>query len=327
MHSQIIKVKRFRLLIFFLITVCSKTFSQNNSDTLPALSIDTVIVSDTVKLTDPPGIVSYFKDSVSENPFLSKDWVFDKEQNFLNQWVEKNYKLHPYFNFSPANTRKSSDLKKFEGKEDLFYAITGLLLLFGFFKLSFSKYLNDLFRLFFRTTLRYRQISEQLLLNPMPSMLLNLFFVITAAFYASTLLFYFKRSPLDNFWLLFVYGFIILASVYLVKYLGLKFSGWLFSVSEATDAYIFIVFIVNKIMAIYLLPFLVIISFSVGNLQQVAVTLSWVGVAGLLLHRFILSYGSIRNLLNVNPFHFFLYLCAFEVVPLLIIYKMLLLFL
>jgi hypothetical protein len=75
-----------------------------------------------------------------------------------------------------------------------------------------------------------------------------------------------------------------------------------------------------------LLPFLVLLAFAQGNIYAVSFTLSWITIVGLLAYRFILTYTTVRNQVKVNPFHFFLYLCAFELAPLLLIYRGLLLF-
>jgi hypothetical protein len=74
------------------------------------------------------------------------------------------------------------------------------------------------------------------------------------------------------------------------------------------------------------LPFLLFIAFSTGQVYSTGLLLSYLMVGGLLLYRFILSFAAIRGGFRVNPFHFFLYLCAFEIAPLLLIYKGLLLF-
>ena len=160
----------------------------------------------------------------------------------------------------------------------------------------------------------------------LPSLLMNGFFVISAGLYISFLLQYFKLSPVDNFWLLFLYCSVGLSVAYLVKFLGLKISGWIFNMAEAANSYIFIVFIVNKMIGILLLPFLVLLAFTTGNIYAVSITLSWCLVAGLLVYRFILIFAAIRNKVKVNPFHFFLYICAFEIAPLLLVYKALLQF-
>ncbi len=234
---------------------------------------------------------------------------------------------HPYFAFgTKPGFLPPSDLKKSGGKDLLFYLLVFLLLVFAVLRRAFSKYFNDLFRLFFRTTLKQRQIREQLMQTPLPSLLLNGFFVISGALYITFLLQHFKLDPIHNFWLLFLYCGIGLSAAYFVKFIGLKVSGWLFNVKEAADSYIFIVFVVNKMIGILLLPFLILIAFAVGDVYSIGLTISWCLVAGLFVYRIILTYSAVRNQVKVNPFHFFLYLCAFEIAPLLLVYKGLLLF-
>ena len=67
----------------------------------------------------------------------------------------------------------------------------------------FAKYFNDLFRVFFRTTLKQRQIKEQLMQTPLPSFAFNIFFIASAGLYADFLLFHFGIEPVRNFWLLY----------------------------------------------------------------------------------------------------------------------------
>jgi hypothetical protein len=66
------------------------------------------------------------------------------------------------------------------------------------------------------------------------------------------------------------------------------------------------------------------LAFAQGDLYQLALILSFCGLAGLFIYRFILSYSAVHKLIKVRPFHFITYLVAFEIVPLLLIYKLLL---
>lgn len=224
-----------------------------------------------------------------------------------------------------ATGNKQGELKTFTGKEALFYYILFLLLLMGIMRRVFSKYFSDLFRVFFQTTLKQKQIREQLLQTPLPSVLMNFFFVLSTGLYINLVLHYFGLSVTDNFWIQYIYCSWALGTIYLVKYFGLQITGWIFNVRELINAYTFVVFLVNKVIGIFILVFLVLISFTQGPLNQVVMTLSWMGVGILLIYRFILSYGVTRNQIKFNPFHFLLYIIAFEVIPLLLIYKMLLL--
>lgn len=235
-------------------------------------------------------------------------------------------KHNPYFNFSaPFKEVVVDSIKKFSGKELLFYTVVFLFVIVGLLKRLFPKYFNDLFRLFFRTTLKQKQVKEQLMQTPLPSLMLNVFFVLSGGLYISLLVQHFHLVSDFSFWQLFLYSGIALSAIYFVKFIGLKIAGWVFNLQEVSDSYIFIVFIINKMIGILLLPLLLIISFSIKNVYLTGVFLSFCLIGALLFYRFILSFSAIRHQIKVNPFHFFLYLCAFEIAPLLIIYKSLLL--
>lgn len=236
-------------------------------------------------------------------------------------------KHHPFFGFDskPALAPPSS-IRQFRGKEDLFYVILFLFMVFALLKRAFPKYFSDMFRLVFRTTLKQRQVREQLIQTPLPGLLLNIFFILVGGFYIAFLLSHYHINPVGNFWLLALYCALGITAIYFIKFTGLKFSGWLFNMETAAGSYIFIIFIINKMLGIILLPFLLLLAFTTGNIYTSSLTLSWVLIAGLLIYRFILTYGAVRNEVKVNPFHFFLYLLAFEIAPLLLVYKGLLLF-
>ena len=245
----------------------------------------------------------------------------------LQQFYQEVLKKNPFLGFEnkPYNSVQQNRIKT-NGKESLFYLLVGLLLFLAFLRRTFPKYFSDLFRLFFRTSMKQRQIKDQLMQTPLPSLLMNGFFVVSSGLYVSFLLHYFGLRTDDSFWLFFLYCCLGVAAIYFIKFIGLKLSGWLFNMEEAANSYIFIVFAVNKIIGVFLLPFLILLAFMQGTAYTTAMMLSWCGIVILVLYRFVLTYTAVRNQVKVNPFHFFLYLCAFEIAPLLLIYKGLLLY-
>ena len=204
----------------------------------------------------------------------------------------------------------------------LFYVLLAMLLWMGILKSGYEKYYSDLFTVFFRSSLRQHQIREQLLQARLPSLLYNLFFVgcagtflyLIAAQHAIRVGTY---SP----WELWLASVGIVALLYVAKFLGLKLSGWIFGMSGAVDTYIFIVFLVNKILGVALLPIVILLAFSKEPIQSAAATLGILLVAGMLIYRFIRSYRPVWEEVQMSRFHFFLYLCTFEIAPLLLIYK------
>jgi hypothetical protein len=324
--KKILYLSAFQL--FFCIHISAQT------DTPPTIPPDTLQMKDTTRIRD----TTQFREVVHTNPDtnliqqpyiiqiskrpLYQEWKLDPAIRFDRQILSH----HPYLGFNAVPVNIHSEKKVFRGKELLFYSILLLILFYALLRNAFPKYFNDLFRLFFRTTMKQRQIREQLMQTPFPSVLLNSFFVISAGLYLSFLIDHYQLNPLGNFWLLFLYCVIGLTGLYLMKYLGLKVIGWVFNRKEAANSYLFVVFIINKMAGLLLLPFLVLLAFTSGNLYMVALTLSYIALAGLLAYRFILTYTVVRNQVRVNPFQFFLYLCAFEIAPLLLVYKLLLIY-
>lgn len=232
------------------------------------------------------------------------------------------YTHHPYFRFTNP-TRYTVSVRQWQGKEAIFYSLVGLLIFFALVKNSFYRYIQDLFKIFFRTTVRQRQIKDQLVQNPLPSLLLNLFFVLSIGMFLTLLIQHFGLGQQFGFWMLYLYCVGGLVAIYAIKFIVLKFLGWILQVSEAADAYIFIVFTANKIIGIALLPFVILLAFTYGIINQVSVNLGILLLLGLLAYRYFLSYISIHRQVKMSFFHFLLYLCAFEIAPLLLINKLL----
>ena len=217
------------------------------------------------------------------------------------------------------------DERKRNSKDELFYLTTGLLLFLAFNRLVFSKYFSNIFRLFFQPTFRQKQTREQLSQNNLPSLLFNLLFIFSAGVYIALITDYYNVAQI-NFWLLFLYSAALIATLYVVKFLFLKFSGWLFNVKEATDTYIFIVYLINKISGIILIPFIIVIAFANTEIISIAVIGSLMILAVLFSYRYLISYAPVRKEIKVSPIHFFFYICAFEIIPLLLIYKVLMIY-
>lgn len=264
------------------------------------------------------------KDSLSRDSLSQQD----STQQKVDSTVIKNFlltqhilKTQPYFNFSAKATPvQYAKKKKPAGKELYFYALAGLLLVFAIFRAAFGKYFVDMMQLFFRRSLKQRQLKQQVSQNSLPSLLFNIFYVVVAGFYIALLIKEVGSAQLP-FWqlLLFCIGFV--AATYILKFLVLKLAGWMFHFKDLTDSYIFIVFLFNKIIGIVLLPVVVIMALGNIELRTAILTLSWIAIAGLLIYRFIQAFGLLRKGKSISSFHFMLYLAAFEILPVLVIYK------
>ncbi len=240
-------------------------------------------------------------------PFTSDSFLFGKRL---------------FFSFTNP-VRYTVSEKTWQGKEAIFYLVIALFIAFAFIKNSFSRYLSDLYSSYFRTTVRQKHVKEQLLQSPLPSLLFNLFFVISGAIFLTLIFHHFNLGVGLPFWLLAAYCSLGIVAIYTIKFLMLKFFGWVFQMTDVTDTYIFIVFATNKILGMIFLPFIALLAFTYGSVHSGAATLSLIIAGGLFIYRYFLSFISVSHIIHINFFHFLLYLGAFEILPLLLINKLL----
>ena len=301
--------------------------AQNASDSILRARADSVRIKDSL------GRIQKTKDSLLQITQAGIARAADSVRKIVRERRKRIYanfqeavKENPYFNVNRPALRQGIEIRSHENRDAFFYFVIGLVLYFALMRLIFFKYVSTMFTLFFRATLRQQQLREQLLQAPLPALLINFFFIISAATYCTLLADYYHLEFADNFWTTLLYAIILIAGIYLVKFIFLNAVGWIFGISHVTDTYIFIVFLINKMIGIFLLPFIALLAFPTPGLVKPVITVSYILVGGMLLYRFVISYRPVRNEIKLSRFHFFIYLCAFEIAPLLLIYKVLLAF-
>jgi hypothetical protein len=248
----------------------------------------------------------------SGNQFISTDkkattlFLIIKSNKFINTII-------------PAKTVTQQE-KKQQNKTIEFYLIVLACLFLGVIRMGYKNYFSNIIRVFFNTSLRQSQLTDQLLLSQLPSLLMNILFFIVSSLYVFFIL---KKaeilwvSPITT-WL---YCFSIIGMIYLIKYLFLRLFSWLTNFKKEINVYIFIVFLVNKMLAILLLPFIFIIAFSDSQLKSLFIFISFILIGLMIILRFLKAYDYIKNQLRLSRFHFAIYVFAMEIIPIILIYK------
>jgi hypothetical protein len=216
-------------------------------------------------------------------------------------------------------------LHEFNDRSSDFLMIILLITFLGIFRAANPSYLRNLFRAFRNPTLSTRQLKEQLRQDSPASLTMDLIFCISLGLYLYFALGHIhnKKIILEYPVMVIILGFILLfILVYVVRFLFLKFTGWVFNISEITDSYTFNVFLINKILGIVLIPFTVILAFGQGQWVQASLFLSFLVIAVLFLNRYIRSGVVFGYFIKFSKFHFFMYLCASELLPLAVLMKL-----
>ena len=270
-----------------------------------SLSGDTVFLKDSIK-------------TISAPPHIKKFTGIDSAYAHFLQ--------NPFLPMQKKPLYQISKVRIPNRKDDLFYLLVGLVFYLACIKSMFYRYYDNLFLLFFQPSFRQKQTREQLMQSNFPSLLLNLFFILSAGTFVALLTNHYHVVTL-SLWNVFLYSISGLAVLYTSKYLLISFSGWVFNVKEAASTYIFAVYLINKILGILLVPFIFVLAFASQQIVEVSITISVLLIILIFLYRYIVSYNPVRREVKVSPLHFILYIFAFEILPLLFIYKLLILYL
>ena len=266
------------------------------------------------------------QDTISANPKVSDTTlpkpVVRKPINKVTDSVVV-FLTDSFFNFLGKPIHIRSERYDRASYDAMFYLLMGLLFYFALVKLFFGKYLANLLTLFFRASMRQQQLREQVIQSPFPSLLLNILFVISGGLFGAFLFRFYNYGNQDMFWIHFLYSAVLLAVLYILKFVILRLTGWIFNINRAVETYLFVVFMTNKIIGIFLLPFLVLISFAGSPGTEIGITFSISMICIFYIYRIIAGYATLHKEIKISGLHFILYLCAFEIAPLLLIYKVL----
>ena len=247
--------------------------------------------------------------------------ILQKKKKIRDTTSYQNLMTHPYL---PMQTRPSFRINEiriapnFDGR---FYLIIGMLFYLAFIKVTFPKYFSNLFQLIFQSPVRQKQTREQLQQNNLAALFSNILFILNASIFVSLLAV--KNAWVDlSLYTCIAYSATLFAGLYVFKFLFLWFSGWLFSQSEAIGNYSFIVFLTNKVMGVFLIPAILLLAFSPISVQDFAYNIALIVISILFVYRYLISFSIVRASLKVSAFHFFLYLCTCEVLPMFVLYKL-----
>lgn len=247
-----------------------------------------------------------------------------QEKRLVQKSMDSLLSIHPTL----ANKRVFVGIQREKAMNDKtpdFYLLLFLCLLLGCIRVIDPKYFLNLWKSFRNPVLSSRQLKDQTENASVSALLANVFFTLTGGAYIYYLikLFIPQRTGDISPSLLVIMLIAGMMAIYLVKYAVMRFSGWAFKVEGITQHYIFNVFLINKLIGILLLPFTILLAFADEAISESAVIVSLILVGLLLINRYTRSWQVFGSFFQYSKFHFFMYLCASELLPLAVLTKLL----
>ena len=206
----------------------------------------------------------------------------------------------------------------------IFFIIIILLVIVSWLRIFNAKYLVNNFKALVNYQLANKLLKENNIIQRRTSALLHFIYFFSGGLYLFLLFVHFQWNPfhLSSFILFLVLtGFLIF--LFLLRVLLMKLTGFVFVRNELFSNYLFNYFLTNKALGLILIPLSLAIAYSSGILTEIFVYIS----LSVVLSAYILRL--LRTILfvlknEVLLFYLILYLCTVELLPFLVILKVIL---
>jgi hypothetical protein len=206
------------------------------------------------------------------------------------------------------------------------FTVILFMIVFGFMwiRVFYYKILRQIVNAFFNNSVSNQIVRDENMLIQRASVMLSImFYLVSALFlYQVSVAFEWQNRWLTNgFSRLIVFAFFI-AFAYSAKMILLKLIGYILDIDKSVATYIFNIFLMNNILGIVLLPLVIIIAY-VSTPFTYFIFWTAIGIiAGTFIYRLIRGISIGMKIPKFSVFYLFLYLCAFEIAPLALIYKL-----
>ncbi|MCZ4693599.1 DUF4271 domain-containing protein [Ancylomarina euxinus] len=197
------------------------------------------------------------------------------------------------------------------------------LFLLASVKFLFGKYLSKLVESVLNSHTANNLFLEKNINMVKGSAIINLLFVVNISLFAVSILNHNSISSAQEYGFKeFILIFAAILCLYLGKVVVIRSLGYVFKGNNESKEYIFTTFLYNKNLGLFLFPVIIALPF----VQPYAV--KWLMYIGVFMIFFFFTLRITRGLKillrkHVSIFYMILYLCALEIFPLLMIYKLL----
>jgi hypothetical protein len=203
-----------------------------------------------------------------------------------------------------------------------FYSVLSIVFLIAFIRTFYYKFVIEYFSSSVSYQLSLKVLNDAGIIRKRLGLLLNLVYLLSGGLYLYTILNYFDLHPFgfSGLGLLFL-SILSLLMLELFRVLVAGLVAFFFDRKILFKDFMFHFFIYNKILGLVLVPFIFSIPYLHGILQDVVVYVSLMLTLSVYLVRLLrITIFVIKNV--VLLFYLFLYLCVLEILPVLILIRL-----
>jgi hypothetical protein len=283
-------------------SVVTNTLSQESAQ-VDTNANDSAAISSSFQFTDSQDSSNSAIDS-AENKSLNGPGVF------------KNHLLKPVNpNARPLNDTISDWLT---------ISLIVMMVFFTWFRLFYYKIFRQLLTSYFNMTASNQIVRDESYLLQRASLVISIIsYLLGGLFlYQISVLYDWQIYWLQKGLVRFVLFSLIIAISYSVKMILLRVLSVIFNQEKAAGTYIFNLFLMIMMAGLILFPANIFLAYSNASVKQVAAIATIVLIGLMFLFRLSRAIRIWFSIPQFSFFYLFLYLCAFEVAPLLVVWKL-----
>lgn len=315
------------LLSIFCMTTFSKSYAQTAESVVDSLQLSKVWPKKVVKDAAYFARQQFVTDSILTHTWILPDSLLNKNI-IIDSIIKANISgrtdlLHRYQEFGDSKKisafRTGKPVPK--GERWVLAVLVVLLSIFAALKISFSKQLQSIVQSFFSNRVLNNLNREDNLFTSWPFLLLFVQFGFTLGMFFYLVSQYYHLAFVSSGFQFYASISILIIVLYVVKILILRLLGYLFEVQKAVNEYVSILYLSYFNLSLVFIP--LVIAFALSPLRYGAyyVVASFVLLAIIFIFQFIRAGINILSHYRFSKVYLFLYFCALEICPILILIK------
>jgi len=204
--------------------------------------------------------------------------------------------------------------------------VIGVLILLAWLRAAYPKYMDTIFTSSYNYNAASKAYSEKTIVQKRISFLFNLFYFINGSLFFLEVYRHYNWEFLDtNNFGIFLVSFACLVVLVLLRIIVMSLTGHIFNRYELFKSFLYHYYTFSKVIGIILTPFVITLPYTSGDAHNILFYCALILTGLILLLRFVRIVVFVRkNVLLI--FYLFLYLCAVELLPILVIIKLILSF-
>ncbi|HPI53688.1 MAG TPA: DUF4271 domain-containing protein [Chitinophagaceae bacterium] len=199
-----------------------------------------------------------------------------------------------------------------------FFGALALLFVFAGVRVVFERHVNNLIKIFTQFSISKRQLKDQLENDSRASVVLKvLYFISTGYLLFAVLHRYTFITQHRSTFISVILCTGLMGGLFILKSVLIHILAWVFQNKEAASLYQFNTSLAQEFAALLLFPLCILLVLSSSSIYQTILFISVIVFSVMLIYKYIRISGILKKMLRVDIIHFLLYLCAFEIIPIL----------